>query len=293
MERWWNVPVIVDRVFNKSMKLVPQTSKAEIVRRVSMLRLTSSFSCYHFIAWVAILAFYFSGCSLSKDQTGNTRSDETKPSLQPMEAKQSTQPVNKQSLETNLPIQSLGKQLGGKDITTIDFRNFTYPVTEDLRVRLPPPAFNVVEGSHSFQGGAKDSQVEINHLSTIYDHVTGKDSSLSAIIVFSVYYGTSGIMGSGRSHCVYIYNLQRGTLKLFWSFDTGDRADGGLRNIYGENSNLVVETYSSDIGFAGACCAKTFMRSTYEWIGFRFNLVEAKRFNNPLANASPMLGERK
>src|SRR5687768_13513394 len=51
--------------------------------------------------------------------------------------------------------------------------------------------------------------------------------------------------------------------------------------------------YRSDVGFAGACCPKTFMRSVYEWTGSRFNLIEAKRLDNSHSGASPILGERK
>lgn len=259
-----------------------------------MIGLKSSFSNYHFLhVLVAILALNCSGCSLSKDQMENARSEETKPSLQSVGAKPSTPSSDKQSLEPKPPIPSLDKQLDVKGMPKVDFRNFTYPVTEDLRGMLPSRTFNVVEGSYSFQGGAKDTRVEINNLGIFYDHVTGKDKSLSAIVVFSVFAGEHGMMGTGRTHCVYIYSWPRGKVELLWSFDTGDRADGGLRNVYGANGNLIIETYRSDIEFSGACCAKTFMQSVYGWTGPRFQLIEARRLNNPYSGASPMLGERK
>jgi hypothetical protein len=254
-----------------------------------MLRLNPSFSGYHLLVLVATLAVYCGGCALSKDQTKITRSEETKPSLQSVAAKPSTPSSDKQPLETQSPAPSLDKQLDGKGIPKVDFRNFTYPVTEDLRDILPARTFSVVDGGYSFRGGATDVRVEIHHLGTIYDHVTGKDTSPSAIVVFSIFTGIHGMMGTGRSHCVFIYGWPGGKLKLLWSFDTGDRADRGLRDIYGESGNLIIETYRDDVGFAGACCPKTFMRSIYEWTGSRFKQIEAKRLDNPYAGASPIL----
>jgi hypothetical protein len=40
---------------------------------------------------------------------------------------------------------------------------------------------------------------------------------------------------------VYIYGLSRGKPKLLWTFETGDRAAGGYRNVCAENGQLVVE----------------------------------------------------
>lgn len=255
--------------------------------------LIPSFSEHQFLNVLAvILVLYCSGCSLSKAQMENTHSDATKPSLQSIGAKPPTPPLDKQSIETKPSAPSLGQQLDGKDITNVDFRNFTYPVTEDLGTILPLRTFSIVEGGYSFQGGPKDTRVKIGHLGTIYDHVTGKGDSLSAIVVFSVAAGEYGTIGTGRSQCVYIYSLQRGKLDLLWSFETGDRADGGLRNIYGTNGNLTIETYIADVGSC-ANCAKTFKQSIYEWTGSRFKLIEARKLDNPTSYAFPVLGERK
>jgi hypothetical protein len=254
-----------------------------------MLKLNPSFSNYHLLVLVATLAVYCGGCALSKDQTKIARSEETKPSLQSVGAKPSTPYSDKQPLETQSPAPSLDKQLDGKGIPKVDFRNFTYPVTEDLRDILPSRTFSIVDGGYSFRGGADDTRVEIHLVGAIHDRVTGNDGAVSAIAVLSIHSGSYGIMGSGRPHYVYIYGLQRGKLKLLWSFDTGDRAAGGLRDIYGESGNLVVETYRDDVGFAGACCPKTFMQSVYKWTGSRFKQIEAKRLDNPYAGASPIL----
>jgi hypothetical protein len=231
----------------------------------------------HHIIWVTIVILSLScnGCLRNAAQTQSSRLEAIVPSLQ--------------SIQVKFPRSFLDELSYGQDITRVDFMNFTYPVTEDLKEMLPSRIFSVVKGVFSFKGGANDTRVEIDHLGTVYDRVTGKENSLSAIVVFSVRSGSFGVMGSGRTHCVYIYNLSKGSLKLLWSFDTGDRSNGGLRNIYGENGNLIKETYSSDVGFAGACCAKTFMQSTYKWTGSKFQLIGSKRLNNPTGGASPVL----
>ncbi|MBK7597704.1 MAG: hypothetical protein IPJ07_03900 [Acidobacteria bacterium] len=79
-------------------------------------------------------------------------------------------------------------------------------------------------------------------------------------------------------------------MKLIWCIDTGDRSAGGLRDVYGEGGNLIVETYNSDVIFdnqgsavpGASCCSKTYTRAVYQWTGVSYQLIEAKRYDNPL-----------
>ena len=68
---------------------------------------------------------------------------------------------------------------------------------------------------------------------------------------------------------------------MLWAFETGDRADGGYKNVFAENGQLVVELYGKDkiIGTNlykddgtknGACCPSYFTRTRYEWVKNRF-----------------------
>ncbi len=75
----------------------------------------------------------------------------------------------------------------------------------------------------------------------IFDNVTGKDVNKDAIVVFTIVSGDFSI-GTGREHCIYIYTVFDKHLKLIWCIDTGDRSAGGLRDVYGEGGNLIVET---------------------------------------------------
>ena len=54
--------------------------------------------------------------------------------------------------------------------------------------------------------------------------------------------------GTARPHIHYIYTIDKTKPKLLRMFDTGDRADGGLRQIYAEKGGLVVERYNSASG---------------------------------------------
>src|SRR5262249_54790921 len=49
--------------------------------------------------------------------------------------------------------------------------------------------------------------------------------------------------GSAIPEIVYIFTLQNSKPKLLWSFETGDRADGGFRNAYADHGELIVELF--------------------------------------------------
>ena len=96
-----------------------------------------------------------------------------------------------------------------------------------------------------------------------YGDVTGDDIE-EAIVSLSIQTG-----GSATPGLVYIYTFQRNGPKLLWLRSTGDRADGGLRDVYAQNGQLVVELNSS-LGSRGDCCPTRFIRTTYEWRAGRF-----------------------
>jgi hypothetical protein len=49
--------------------------------------------------------------------------------------------------------------------------------------------------------------------------------------------------GSAIPYRVYFYTLRRGRPKVMWRFEAGDRGDGGLRSVYADNGDLIVELY--------------------------------------------------
>ena len=107
-----------------------------------------------------------------------------------------------------------------------------------------------------------------------YGDVTG-DGVEEAIMMLGI-----ETPGSAIPEIVYIFTLDDGRPKLLWSFETGDRADGGLRNVYADHGQLVIELFGKDRiigsnlygGEEGLCCPSSFTRARYEWSGSNFRL---------------------
>ena len=108
-----------------------------------------------------------------------------------------------------------------------------------------------------------------------YGDVTGDGREEAMVVLYAEVGGTSS------SSDVFIYTLRDARPVLLWKFATGDRADGGLRRIYAENGQLVVELagknkiigsdlYAPDGTRTGACCPSVFTRTRYKWIRGRF-----------------------
>lgn len=129
----------------------------------------------------------------------------------------------------------------------IDFANFTFPAIKDWQ------AFSLVDGKSVPTRGA-DGKVDEMGYSLAAQSATDEPW---AFVVVKVETGGSAIV-----HLVYFFDLSEDRPKLEWSFVSGDRASGGLRNIYREGIDLVIETYESRDS-RGDCCPITFERSVY------------------------------
>ena len=124
-----------------------------------------------------------------------------------------------------------------------------------------------------------------------YGDVTG-DGSEEAFVVLPI-----EVNGTAAPHIVYIYTLQNNDLKLLWSFETGDRADGGLRNIGAEGGELVVELFGarravgSNLykGDEPLCCPKWFTRTHYKWTGKKFVETRQEVSPNPISGTDPTM----
>lgn len=163
-------------------------------------------------------------------------------------------------------------------IRKFDFENFTYPWTKDL-TSADDKTFTLKNGERPFE---RDGQMGISLGNTEYADVTN-DGEEDAILSMSVQTG-----GSATPEMIYIYTLQNNSPKLLWHFDTGDRAEGGLKNVYAEDGNLILELFGDDKfengrwkydipenKFQGLCCPKVFTRFRFKWNGKKF-VVEGK-----------------
>lgn len=113
--------------------------------------------------------------------------------------------------------------------------------------------------------------------------VTG-DGDDEAVVILKIETG-----GSAVPQIVHIFSWKDGRPELIWPFRTGDRADGGLKNVFAEGGNLVVELYGQDRFLLGQtetgkigddveqlCCPTHFTRTAYKWNGKNF-LLHGKR----------------
>lgn len=105
--------------------------------------------------------------------------------------------------------------------------------------------------------------------------------------------------GSAIPYYVYIFAVENGKLKLIWDFETGDRADGGLRNVYADKGQLVIELFGKDRviggqlykGDEGLCCPHSFTRTRYKWNGKHFEAISREVLENPSGGANPTMPE--
>jgi hypothetical protein len=163
-------------------------------------------------------------------------------------------------------------------VTSGVFANFTYPARPlfkgvgdagrrksfTLRRGLFRPKFN--ERGYIERLGAYLKSVE-------YADVTG-DGHNEAIVAVGNICDCSGVW-----YGIYVYRLTgRKPARLLWAFQTGDRAYGGLRRVYGHRGKLTVELYGSGSGpnlppksvNGSACCTDDYTWRRYKWDGRRF-----------------------
>ena len=201
-------------------------------------------------------------------------------------------------------------------IGNFDFKNYTYELprgwqnpdgTSELTLkdgRIAPVTTQVNESMDDDQKMVARSQrrIGMSFVTTKFFDVTG-DGQDEAIVVLKV-----ETEGSAIPQLVYVFEWKGGKPELIWPFRTGDRADGGLKSIRGENGMLVVELYGQDRFLLGQtetgkitddveqlCCPTYFTRTAYKWNGKSF-LMQGKRLTYSLSDptSAPIenLGEK-
>ncbi len=150
-----------------------------------------------------------------------------------------------------------------------DFPNFRFPYYCFAPGGEP---FSLVEGHYTDPGGGEMTLSRVK-----YADVTG-DGVDEALVVLAISTG-----GTSHPYCVYIFAAnpdEADKPQLVWTFRTGDRADGGLRHVYGENGQLAVETYLPDEK-NGDCCPKFFKREVYAFANGKFTPSDSSTHLNP------------
>lgn len=155
----------------------------------------------------------------------------------------------------------------GASIRETDFRNFHYVFGES--------SWTLVNGAEPRTDADEEWRYELDDVS--YGDVTG-DGREEAIVMVTAETG-----GTMVPHWIFVYGAGGRGPELLWAFESGDRADGGLKTAYAEGGMLVVEllgkgkvphdpaTYGAEDDTAmGACCPSRFTRSRYTWNGRAF-----------------------
>jgi hypothetical protein len=137
----------------------------------------------------------------------------------------------------------------------------------------------------------EDKQIGLSYVTTKYLDVTG-DALDEAFVVLKI-----ETAGAAIPQVVYVFEWKNNALELIWYFRTGDRADGGLKDLRTENGELIVELYGQDRFILGEtetgkvtgdeeqlCCPTFFTRTAYKWNGKNFPM-QRKRLTFSVENA--------
>ncbi len=156
-------------------------------------------------------------------------------------------------------LEALERQaVSNQSIRSVDFANFTFPWLADIGD--PSKTFTLRSGelkpTHDKNGMVEEMGITLQSIT--YGDVTG-DEGEEGIAVLGIVTG-----GSAIPHIAYVYALEDGKPRLLWAFSTGDRAEGGLRRVYADKSELVIERYSP-VNSKGDCCPTLFTRVRYKW----------------------------
>jgi hypothetical protein len=180
-------------------------------------------------------------------------------------------------------------------IRSIDFQNFTYewtPRWDDTQRKIKNITLKDGEMDANILPDGRIGSLGFSLLNVTFGDLTG-DNSEEAVVTLATDSG-----GNSMTHVVFTYTWANKTVKMLWVHETGDRAEGGLRNIYIVNGNLVIEQYDlertiingEEISTTGYCCPKTFTRLYYKWDGHDFKKTKSEVMQNEFGNARILLG---
>jgi hypothetical protein len=171
------------------------------------------------------------------------------------------------------------------EIGKFDFKNFTYP--------LPRGWQDVDRGELMLVDGRRrttEEKIGMEYLSTKFFDANG-DGVDDAVVILRI-----GTAGNAIPHIAYVFEWKNEKPELIWYFRTGDRADGGLKNIYPEDGDVVVELFGKDRYIFGEmetlkitgdevqlCCPTYFTKTKYKWKNGAFSM-DGDRLTYPVGD---------
>jgi hypothetical protein len=263
--------------------------------------------CLSFLLFIN--ALLFSACLQLQESTQPQPESQPRQQIEPILSKTNT-PSKVPDLQAEILKDN---QSSNSPIASFDFRNFKYPLPRGWQ-DIDSKEAEIVDGKRPIfmdSDDKKERKIGLSYVGKKFFDLTG-DGQDEAIVILQVETG-----GASIPHLVYIFTWEKDSPKLIWYFRTGDRADGGLKNIYASDGNLVVELYGQDRYLVGEvetskitgdeeqiCCPAYFTRSYYKWNGkyfalqgkrltFSLNDKDAKPIENMIEIVEKQNGARK
>lgn len=175
-------------------------------------------------------------------------------------------------------------------IGKFDFKNHTYPLPRGWQGVGGVAELTIQNGIAP--ASQEDKQIGLSYVTAKYLDATG-DASDEAVVILKI-----DTAGSAIPQVVYIFEWKNNAPELIWYFRTGDRADGGLKDLRAENGEFIVELYGQDRFVLGEtetgkitgdeeqlCCPLFFTRTAHKWNGKNF-LMQRKRLTFSVENPS-------
>jgi hypothetical protein len=201
--------------------------------------------------------------------------------------------VDKTPKFPNLQIEILDRKhsTSNTPIGKFDFKNYTYPLPRGWQDK-DSKDITLENGSRRMS----EDQIGMSYVTTKFGDVTG-DGQDEAFVILKIV-----TAGAAIPQSVNVFTWKNDAPELIWTFRTGDRTDGGLKNVYAENGEVVVELYGQDRFILGEvetskitgdeeqlCCPDFFTRTRYKWNGRNF-LMQGKRETRSITapNAPPV-----
>jgi hypothetical protein len=256
------------------------------------------------IAAIIAISVFLSGCS-GGTSSGQSATVDAQASA-PVEASPSPGALPSPSIP-NLQAEILDdrNKSSTSPIANFDFRNFTYelprgwhnPDGNQITLtdgKVKPIAANTSEDMSDEEKAEMrlKRRIGMSYVTTKFLDITG-DGQDEALVILKV-----ETTGSAVPQLVYVFTWKDDHPELIWPFRTGDRADGGLKDLRSESGELVVELYGQDRFVLGQtetgkvtgdeeqlCCPTYFTRSRYKWNGKNF-LMQGKRLTFSVADPS-------
>lgn len=186
------------------------------------------------------------------------------------------QPSPAKSIASPEPIQTTTAPIG-----KFDFKNYTYPLPRGWQGANRE--ITLENGKAPLSMEEEEKKIGASYIKTNFGDVTG-DGQDEAFVILKIETG-----GSALPQIVYVFEWKNEKPELIWHFRTGDRADGGLRDIKADNGELVIELYGQDRYIFGEvetlkiigdeeqlCCPNYFTRNRYKLTNGRF-VLQGKR----------------